>query len=300
MIDKLKEIQEILTSRFNNVIVGSLVISFVMVNLKGISIFILSDKPTKIHIIRNWQLDIFWDIVMVFLISSIYIIAVPYASAVLKKYITNRIYKEEQEAERDKLLISLNGMQDVAIATAKSTSEYAENFAKNEIQNWIDERERTLSSLESAKIENATLTNSNDDLVKRELAANTQLTNYSMLYERCVSSINNMDTAFQDIISTSPHAKSIKNKYGVLSSQYTQFIIEKLIDEIKRMASSNNIKPIGLSDEWTPPIKQGLSKSVETILSEILDAQKQKEAKDAEFYAALREHDRKKSEIPIR
>ncbi|MFM4926293.1 hypothetical protein ACEUC2_07000 [Aeromonas veronii] len=269
MIDKIKEIQDILISRFNNTIISSLFLSFLMMNSRGILIFTLSNKETKIEILKNWQPDLFWDCFMPLVISAIYIMAIPLASATLKKHVTNRIYKLEQDAERDKTLISLNGMQDIEIAKVKSTAEYAEKYAHNEIQNWINEKDETISNLKKAQELNATLTKKNTELTDEvnKLSANSNY--YSMLYERSINTMSLIDGALQNINKKYPTAFNSDIKFTSTDTSDKNSIITLLANAIKNILEMNNKKPASILGDWQPPINENLIDALTLLLENI-------------------------------
>ena len=273
VIEKVKDFQELIASRFNNVIVGSVVLSSMMMNARGILIFIYSDKDARLSILRNWELNVFYDLIIPIILSSFYIVIIPWISAIIKKKITNKIYKQEQDAERDKILISLNGMQDVAVATVKSTSEYAEKLANDEIQRWLTEREQTCSELQAIKSENILLKSKNEELAKSESNLSTSLSYYSMLYERCTNSINQIGKSILKI------NYDVQNKnFNNNSSRYKDEINEQKHNIIKQMTSAliqafeaNNIRPASTLGDWEPPIPTALTEALESMLAKLDD-----------------------------
>lgn len=269
MIDKIKEIQDILISRFNNTIIGSLLLSFLMMNSRGILIFAFSNNKAKVEILKNWQPDLFWDFFMPLIISAIYIVAIPLASAALKKHVTNRIYKFEQDAERDKTLISLNGMQDIEIAKVKSTAEYADKYANNEIQNWINEKEETISNLKAVQELNATLTEKNTELTDEinKLSANSNY--YLMLYERSINTMSLIDGTLQHINKKYPAAFNSDIKFTGTAPSDKNSIITLLASAIKNILEMNNKKPASIQGDWHPPINEHLIDALTLLLENI-------------------------------
>lgn len=295
MIEKVKDFQELMASRFNNVIVGSVVLSSMMMNARGILIFIYSDKDARLSILRNWELNVFYDLIIPIILSSFYIVIVPWISAIIKKKITNKIYKQEQDAERDKILISLNGMQDVAVATVKSTSEYAEKLANDEIQRWLTEREQTCSELQAIKSENILLKSKNEELAKSESNLSTSLTYYSMLYERCVNSINQIGKSIHKI------NDDVQNKnFNNNSSRYKDEINEQKHNIIKQMTSAliqafeaNNIRPASTLGDWEPPIPTALTEALESMLAKLDDEKAKNDLSMQRLWEAARQNSTK-------
>lgn len=280
MIENIKDIQEILKSRFGNVIIGSVILSSIMMNARGILIFIFSDKNARLSILRDWKFDFIMDLIIPIFISSIYIVVIPWISAFIKKKITNEIYKREQDAERDRILIDLTGMQDVAVATAKSTSEYAEKFASNEIQTWLNEKEQTRSELADVRAENILLKSKNEDLTRIESSLSNSSSVNAMLYERCLTSMTHMTNVIQSINNASLTTRVIKNgyEYNADSVEYKDYIIQQLLRAAKYMFELNNNKPINTTGEWMPPLNAApateLLTKIETEMAQKEEAKK--------------------------
>lgn len=257
-MDKIKDLQDIIASRVNNALVGSFIISFIVMNSRGILTFIYSNNTNKINIVQSWKVHYTNDLLIPFTFSIIYLTVIPLFSSLFKRYITNWIFEQEQIAERQRLLI----MQDVAVAAIKSTHAYAEKFTENEIKNWIDERESTLENLEELKKSNKILKNDVEQLTKNVSDLKASTTYYSFLYERCISSINRLGTSVQSLNSTDPFAYTMRLKYGEQSSEYKDFIISLFADKIKTLFKTINEKPMTIIEEWMPPIH---TSSIEAI-----------------------------------
>ncbi|WP_368180187.1 hypothetical protein [Aeromonas sp. R5-2] len=293
MIDKLKDINDIVTSRFNNIIIGSFLTSFVMMNSRGLAIFIFSDNATRVSILKGWEIDYIKDLLIPLLLIAFYIIVIPIISILVKKHITNRIYKEEQDVERSRLLISLTGMQDVAIATAKSTTAYAEKYVDNQIKQWIDEREEKTTALDAARKKNNSLEEENKELTASESSFKSSSDYYSMLYDRSIGSINNIGIVIGDINHTSPASRHIKETFGSNSIEWYHYLTQQIIGAIKYAIEVNNNPPTTTHGDWTKPISATFAKELSALATTIEkdklkrdDEQRQKEALMNEIAAA--------------
>lgn len=256
MMDKIKDLQDLIVSRVNNALVGSFLISFLIMNSRGILIFIYSNNATKINIIKDWELSYTQDILIPLLFAAMYLTVIPLFSSFFKRYITNWIYEKEQIAERHRLLISHKDMLDVAVASVKSTQAYAEHFTNNEIQNWIDERESTLVKLAELKNSNEILRTDVERLTKSESELKASMLYYSVLYERCINSIAQLGLSIQALNITNPFAHKMRVNFGEKSNEYKGFIILQFADNIKTLFKIINSKPMATIEDWDPPIAE--------------------------------------------
>jgi len=290
VIDKIKDFQEVIASRFNNVIVGSLVLSSIMMNARGILIFIYSDKDAKLGILRNWKLDVFNDLIIPIGLALFYLVVIPLVSAFIKKNITNEIYKREQEAEREKILISLSGMQEVAVATVKSTSEYADEITKHEIQEWLNERDAIRLELQEIKSENILLKNNIEIKTREESRLSTSLTYYSMLYERCIDSLRQVGRSINETneITQNVELNDNNNRYTEKSNENKYFIIKQLGNALKQAFEVNNARPASTFGDWEQPIPTTLTKALESMLAKLDHEKTNHDASMHMFTQALR------------
>lgn len=247
MIDSIKSA---VNSRMNNVLIGSFFLSVAMMNSRGILIFIFSDRTEKIKILRDWEIDYTMDLLIPLALTFLYITAVPLISVSVKKHITNRIYRKEQEAERARQLISHQGMLEVALAAAESTPENAESIVRNRINEWIAEKAETHSKLKRAEEENNKLvrqvTNQNQDI--NELKKS--LIYYTSLYERATTSIGSLSSLIDNLNNPSSRMMSIISDD---KAEYRDWIILQLTSAISHIMETINSKPLITVDEWTPP-----------------------------------------------
>ncbi|MFM5583271.1 hypothetical protein ACET8Y_11220 [Aeromonas veronii] len=254
MIDKIKDMQEIIISRINNAIVGGFLISFTVVNSRGILTFIYSDRLKKLQILNDWKLDYYSDVFIPMVITFAYMTILPLCSSYFQKKVTNKIYEKEQEADREKKLIGYRGMESVAISAVKSTHEYADKFVSNELQSWINERESTLTELNKIKTEFEKVKNSNDILTKKESSLKLSQTYYAALYERCINSMNSLSNAVQNITNTNDSVISSVYQHNKNSIEHKNAIIKELVIKIKEMIEVNNSRPTASTDDWVPPL----------------------------------------------
>lgn len=266
MIDKIKDLQDLIVSRVNNALIGSFLISLLMMNSRGILTFIYSDNANKINIVKNWELSYTNDLLIPFAFSIMYLTVIPLFSSLFKIYITNWVFGKEQEAERQRLLISHKDMKDVAVAAIQSTQAYAEKFTDNEIQSWIDERRSTLETLAELTASHNKLKDEVERLIKSESDLKASVSYYSVLYERCVNSITQLGSSVQALNSTNPFAHTVRLKYGEQSIAYKDFIILQFADNIKTLFKSINNKPMSKIEDWNPPISKASMDAISLYL----------------------------------
>ncbi|WP_152610202.1 hypothetical protein [Aeromonas caviae] len=263
MIDSIKSV---IISRMNNVLIGSFILSVAMMNSRGILIFIFSDNIEKIKILRDWELNLTLDVLIPLALTFLYITAIPFISSLVKKHITNRIYRKEQAAERERQLISYHRMSEVALAAAESTPEYAESIVNHRINKWIEEREETLSKLENHEEENKELLRKIDEKNIHINKLKESSIYYSSLYERATTSIANLSSVFHNLNNPSSRVTSEFNDDEL---KHKNWIILQITSEISRIVDTINSKPLITTDDWHPPIEGRLVSNLSGYIDRI-------------------------------
>ncbi|WP_404836181.1 hypothetical protein [Aeromonas media] len=249
----IEDIRGVILSRINNVLIGSFIMSVTMMNSRGILIFIYSDKLTKINILRNWQLSLTNDILIPLALTFIYVTAIPLISSLFQKYIANKIYEKEHDAQRDKLLISHKGMSDVSIAAAESTMENADFIVKSRIREWANERENTLSELSERKEHIDIITKEFNERIKDRDELNDRATYYASLYERVSLLVNGLQPITNELLYPSQHQRKMLENTPI---EYNKHIVIQFVKSIKNLAENVNRAPLNTVIKWHPPVDE--------------------------------------------
>lgn len=267
MIDNIKAV---IISRMNNVLVFSFLISFTMVNSREILIFIYSDKIEKINILKNWQFNSTYDILLSLLMAFIYVTIIPLSTALFTKHIANRIYKIEHEVEQKRKLISYEGMGEVEMARAKGTAEYADLCLKNEILEWQKQKEETIQKLDSCEHQIKHITEECDSLKAAAHKSQESALYYQSLYERTQISMRGLCESIYDLNESS---SSRLFERDTESLEFKKHIIAELSTKIMRMFESINAKPsfgrpFDTDREWQPPIDNTILSALSKYIHE--------------------------------
>ncbi len=249
----IEDIRGVILSRINNVLIGSFIMSVTMMNSRGILIFIYSDNLTKINILRNWQLSFTNDILIPLALTFIYVTAIPLISSLFQKYIANKIYEQEHDAQREKLLISHKGMSEVSIAAAESTMENADFIVKSRVREWANERENTLSELNERKEHIDIITKEFNERIKDRDELNDRATYYASLYERVSLLVNGLQPITNELLYPSQHQREMLESTPV---EYNKHIVIQFVKSIKNLAENVNRAPLNTVIKWHPPVDE--------------------------------------------
>ena len=77
MKDIVKSIKDNATSRLKNPVVGAFVLAWTVLNINGISLFILVDATTKIEMVKGKSWGLVDDFVLPLLVAVTYLIVLP-------------------------------------------------------------------------------------------------------------------------------------------------------------------------------------------------------------------------------
>ncbi|MFG0835484.1 hypothetical protein ACF8OI_18430 [Aeromonas bivalvium] len=271
----IENIKGVIISRMNNILIGSFFISAIMMNFRGILIFIYSEKAEKINILKNWQLNISYDILIPLILAIFYITAVPLLSSLFKKHIANKIYEKEHEAERERLFISYQGMSEVAIAAAESTPENADLIVKKRVQDWIAERDETLMKLDSYENHNNELQKSVDSLQSGHYIYKESVSYYSELYGRAIKTINDLSTSIYEL-NTSPPGLIFRNNTDAI--EYKEYVVLHITKQINNMIECVNNEPSRKNPmngngnyDWEPPIDKHIQLTFSKNIAEMTE-----------------------------
>ncbi|MDX7892691.1 hypothetical protein SJU70_15750 [Aeromonas caviae] len=249
----IEDIRGVVISRMNNVLMGGFIISAIMMNSRGILIFIYSDKLGKINILKNWEINVANDIMIPLALTFIYVTAIPLISSLFKKHIANKIYEKEHDAELDRLLISHRDMSQVSIAAAESTMENADFIVKSRVREWLNEKENTLSELSECKKHIDIITAEFTERMKDRDELNERSTYYASLYERMSLLINSLQPITNELLYPSQH---LQNMLANAPTEYNKYIVTQFIKGIKNLAENVNRAPLNTAIKWHPPVDE--------------------------------------------
>ena len=142
MKEIMKSLKDNAISRLKNPIVGAFALSWTILNINGLSLFLLGDTPTKIEIIKhkNWMLTD--DFLIPLSIAIIYLIVLPLLNMVYELINDGLInfYRSKKKNDRDKKLAIQK--KETVIAEIESDISYLQKLKDKDIDRWLEEKRK--------------------------------------------------------------------------------------------------------------------------------------------------------------
>ncbi len=161
MKDIIQSVKDNLTSRMKNPLIGAFVLSWTIIHIKGVIVFIISDSTKRLAIINGKEFQLISDIALPLLISLLYLFLMPFISKWYESFYTENITKPRlQEKYKTSTELAIT-RRDAVSAEVESDVEYIKKTKDKDIENWLIEKTELTSINEEL---NETLNNAKDDL----------------------------------------------------------------------------------------------------------------------------------------
>ncbi|HCT5133925.1 TPA: hypothetical protein OTZ50_003726 [Aeromonas hydrophila] len=273
MNDSVNSIKEFLASRLNNVLIGSFILSWIVSHSRQILTFIFSAREEKLHIINEYQPTLLCDLIIPIAISLFYIICIPILGEILKRFVTNRIFRYEVQSEAKRQETQLIEQSKTSILEAKASSEYGRQYAFNELNSWIEDKKEITKQLIECKSQIEYLKTENTRIYQSEMLFKNNCDYYKTNYEQLSRSLDASFNRISNIIDAQPNGFTIEERYGRHHKDFytktTLEIVSSLINMAER-ANDKTIRVLSPDDTWTPPVNENAIKCIEKFISEAI------------------------------
>lgn len=140
MKDIVKSIKDNATSRLKNPVVGAFVLAWIVLNINGVSLFLLVDATTKIEIIKGKSWGLVDDFVQPLLVAITYLLVLPLLNMVYE-FINDSLINFHRSRQKNittkKLAIQ---KKETVIAEIESDMSYLQKLKDKDIDNWLEEK----------------------------------------------------------------------------------------------------------------------------------------------------------------
>lgn len=273
MNDSVNSIKEFLASRLNNVLIGSFILSWIVSHSRQILTFIFSTREEKLLIINEYQPTLLCDLIIPIAISLFYIICIPILGEILKRFVTNKIFRYEVKSESERQKTQLNEQREISILEAKASPEYGHQYAFNELNSWIEDKNGITKQLIDCKAQIDHLKAEVERIYQSEQLFKNHFDYYKTIYESLSMSINASFNRISNIIDTKPNGFTIEEKHGRHSKEFHTKTALEIVTSLLIMAARANDKPnriLSQDDTWTPPINENSIKCIEKFVSDAI------------------------------
>ncbi|MGF1707109.1 hypothetical protein [Enterovibrio baiacu] len=140
MKDIVKSIKDNATSRLKNPVVGAFVLAWTVLNINGVSLFLLVDSTTKIELVKGKSWGLVDDFAIPLLVAVIYLITLPLLNMAYE-FINDGLINFHRNRQRNitakKLAIQ---KRETVIAEIESDMTYLKKLKDKEIDHWLDQK----------------------------------------------------------------------------------------------------------------------------------------------------------------
>lgn len=140
MKDIVKSIKDNATSRLKNPIVGAFILAWTVLNINGISLFMLGDSTTKIEIVKGKSWGTFDDFVLPLLVAIIYLLALPILNMLYELindgWINFYRYRRRNITAKELAIQK----KETVIAEIEADKTYIQKQKDKDIYNWIEQK----------------------------------------------------------------------------------------------------------------------------------------------------------------
>ncbi|WP_426698116.1 hypothetical protein ACP6EV_11680 [Aeromonas hydrophila] len=275
MNDSVNSIKEFLASRLNNVLIGSFILSWIVSHSRQILTFIFSTREEKLAIINEYQPTLHYDLIVPIAISLFYIICIPILGEILKRYVTNKIFSLEIETEANRKKIQLMAQSSTSILEAKASNEYGRQYAFNELDEWIKNKNEVAKQLVECEAQIKYLKAEVAQTYQSEQLFKNNCDYYKTVYEQLSRSIDASFKMISNIIDPQqnkfPIEENAEGKYDHHSKEFYTNTALEIVSSLLNMAARANDKPNRIqtpNDTWTPPVNENPIKCIEKFISD--------------------------------
>ena len=140
MKDIVKSIKDNATSRLKNPVVGAFVLAWTVLNINGVSLFLLVDSTTKIELVKGKSWGLVDDFAIPLLVAVIYLVTLPLLNMAYE-FINDGLINFHRNRQRNitakKLAIQ---KRETVIAEIESDMTYLKKLKDKEIDHWLDQK----------------------------------------------------------------------------------------------------------------------------------------------------------------
>lgn len=140
MKDIVKSIKDNATSRLKNPVVGAFVLAWTVLNINGVSLFLLVDSATKIEMVKGKSWGLADDFVFPLLVAITYLLVLPLlnmAYEFINDGLTNFHRNRQRNITAKKLAIQ---KRETVIAEIESDMAYLQKLKDKDIDNWLEQK----------------------------------------------------------------------------------------------------------------------------------------------------------------
>ncbi|WP_342607185.1 hypothetical protein [Vibrio tritonius] len=169
MKDILRSLKENATSRLKNPIVGAFMLTWMILHINGVALFVLGDTDTKVEIVKNKIWIISDDVLIPFIASLGYLIFVPLLTMGYE-YINDGVINFKRSSRKYGLEkdLAIKKKQTV-IAQVETDVNYIQKLKEKEIDKWIAEKQKINKEFISLKERYASLVNESSENQRKYL-----------------------------------------------------------------------------------------------------------------------------------
>jgi hypothetical protein len=151
MKDILKSLKENTISRLKNPIVGAFVLSWTVLNVNGVSLFLMVDTATKIKIVERKQWLFFDDFGLPLLSTLLYLFLLPilHMGYDYINYGVINYWRENKKNKTDKKLFIER--KETVKAKIEADESYIRKLKEKEIEGWLEEQSKRNSEFIALK-----------------------------------------------------------------------------------------------------------------------------------------------------
>jgi hypothetical protein len=140
MKDIVKSIKDNATSRLKNPVVGAFVLAWTVLNINGVSLFLLVDSATKIEMVKGKSWGLADDFVLPLLVAITYLLVLPLLNMAYE-FINDSLINFHRNRQRNitakKLAIQ---KRETVIAEIESDMAYLQKLKDKDIDNWLEQK----------------------------------------------------------------------------------------------------------------------------------------------------------------
>ncbi len=138
----INSLQEATVARIRNPILGTFILSWSILNIKGLAIFLFSSVPEKLEIIRNWEPVVTDDLFSPLALTVGYLVILPFFQIALQ-YLDEGIFEPRKyKIKHQSLRNYYKGLRNVNEYKAESDEDRIAKLKEANVLNWPDEKKR--------------------------------------------------------------------------------------------------------------------------------------------------------------
>ncbi|OEE77845.1 hypothetical protein A130_14000 [Vibrio genomosp. F6 str. FF-238] len=151
----ITSLHETTLSRIRNPIIGTFIFSWLLLNIKGVSYFLLSSRAQKLDIIHNWTPALDSDFGVPALITVCYLVLLPLLQLAYQYFDDVMLQPVKHDFKHQSLINYYKSLKAVNEKKADSDEERIAKMKDEKILDWIDEKKRISSIVLSNREEHS-------------------------------------------------------------------------------------------------------------------------------------------------